>query len=910
VSRRALTLIATSAIAASLLLPSLGASAAPSPSSLTVSVGGAAASFSGGPITGSADGSGNAPIVQCVAPACESIPLTVTAPANFPHGQVTITVTVNFTAAAGDPVGLTGLDTYLLDSGNNVIASDPTGSAPSVVVAGKQDPGNYTIEISGENGAVQTSYTGTAQATIGSASTTPNVHAGTGRVEFGPATLVSPTILGGEPQMSFERPVKGALPGLDPQRGFVDWPVSSRTNIGTLWRTTNGGDSYRQLFDPTCAERQVPNCNTGGGGDTVNRVNNYDGTLLFGDQESLAAEAMASSADHGDSFPALRQTPVTAAGTGVDRQWISSVDAPGIQAGPFDTTFTLEALFSYHVPDAGEYVSGVDTSGVVHPAAAPVIPQVGQSGPSRVDVQQGSHGSGWFYQGYRDNSGFEVGVAPLTKYQDPTAYKVQNVTGDTAEVFPWIALDTRGNLYAAWVASDGQLYYTYSLINDAKNDPTRGGVPASVWVPKQKVNIPALGSVIFPEIVAGDPGHIAIAYMGTKDWTGISDGAPQLPNTPARWNTYVSLSTDAFDATPTFDTGLVSHRYDHLGSICTSGTTCLATMGDRSLDDMLDTTIDADGRVAVVYMDNNNAFAPATASLGSQGPPFVKVAHLAEGPSMYSGHGPYHTTYPTSYRTAAAGDATWPNTASGKNLPALDIVGDGVSVSGDQLVGRIDLSEAGAAAFTRDLAAYNTQNGSSTDPSATRLQYVVRWEDGSDVYYMAAETDSSGNPTFYGGKVDASNAVNNASAAAAIAYRAQSGFAVTGEVVGHSLLLHGKMSDFKVTQGSTLLSFAAYSLAGPSDALISGQQTSSQIFTAMRTVDASRPMDAIVRAASENSIPTPGSGGSGSNPAVTPGTIATPNTTAAPAGAPWQLVGVTLAGVLGMSAVRRRRRRA
>src|SRR5258706_5438747 len=132
--------------------------------------------------------------------------------------------------------------------------------------------------------------------------------------------------------MSFERPIKGALPGLDPHRGFVDWPVSSRTNIGTLWRTVNDGDSYRQLVDPTCAQRQVPNCLTGGGGDTVNRVNNYDGTVNFGDQESLAQEAYASSVDHGDSFPATRQTPVTSTFTGVDRQWISTVDAPGIMS--------------------------------------------------------------------------------------------------------------------------------------------------------------------------------------------------------------------------------------------------------------------------------------------------------------------------------------------------------------------------------------------------------------------------------------------------------------------------------------------------------------------------------------------------------------------------------------------------
>src|SRR5262249_39161949 len=156
--------------------------------------------------------------------------------------------------------------------------------------------------------------------------------------------------------------------------------------------------------------------------------------------------------------------------------------------------------------------------------------------------------------------------------------------------------------------------------------------------------------------------------------------------------------------------------------ICTSGTTCIAFNGDRSLDDMIDVTIDWDGRVAVTYMDNNNAFAPATASLGSEGPPFVKVSRLSHGPSLFAGHGPYALTYPTSYRDAAAGDATWPNTTSGTNLPALDITGDGVALSGDKVVGSITLSDAGADAFKRGLSAYNSQNGTSTDPAATRLQ--------------------------------------------------------------------------------------------------------------------------------------------------------------------------------------------
>jgi hypothetical protein len=899
-SRRLAALLAVGALPVAVLASIQPTAAAPSPSTLTVGVAGAgpaSQSFSGGPITGSEDASGNAtPPPSCDQPACESIPLTVVAPPGTPH-LITVTVTVNFDAAQGNPEGLTGLDAYILDSNGNELGGDPLGSAPSVAVADKIGPGSYTIEVTGEALAQGETYTGTVAATLASAPGPPAT-----TLSFGPSTVVSPVILGGEPQISQERPVANPKPGagLDPQRGFVDWPVSSRTQIGTLWRTINGGESYRQIVDLSCAERQVPNCYTGGGGDTVNRVNNYDGTVLFGDQESLAQEAFASSADHGDSFPVARQTAVSSAATGVDRQWISAVDAPGIMAGPF-INFELEGLFSYHIPDAGEYVAGVGTDGILRPGADPVIPSVSQSGPSRVDVQAGSHGSGWFYQSYRDSNGFEVASVPLTQYQDRTAYHVNLVNADQPQVFPWITLDKQGNLYAVWVSTDGQLYYSVSRITDKANDPAQGGVPASTWSAKVQVNPPALGSTIFPEVIAGDAGRIAIVYMATSDYTGISDNAP-AGNTPARWKTYLSESVNALDPHPTFLVGDVSHRYAHLGSICTSGTTCIATGGDRSLLDMIDITMDSSGRVQVVYCDNNTSFARQEVAEGSQGSGFVKVARLATGPSLLAGHAPFAVTYPTSYRKAAAGDATWPNTAAGVNLPSLDITGVGANLDGSDLVGRIDLSDAGAAAFARDLTAYNTASSAagSTDPSATRLQYVLRWDSPEgETYYLTAETDSSGNATYYGGKVDSSSAVNNVSSAVAIAYRPQTGFTVTGQVSGHSLLLRAPLSQFGLHAGSTLVALGAYSLAGAADTTLAGQPETSQVLAAMRDVDSSPAIDALLSAGSVPGStavvpPTTTTTTGAAGLSGTPNTGGAPLTPLAPLAASWVIAGVVL----------------
>jgi len=129
---------------------------------------------------------------------------------------------------------------------------------------------------------------------------------------FAPSTTVSASFFGAEPQTTLECQLAGSQSGrIDPNRIFIDWPLSSRTGIGQLSRSLDGGDSFRLLYDRTCAERSRPNCLTEGGGDTEDEVNLINGDLLFADQEVVANEALASSADHGDTFPAARQFAVS-----------------------------------------------------------------------------------------------------------------------------------------------------------------------------------------------------------------------------------------------------------------------------------------------------------------------------------------------------------------------------------------------------------------------------------------------------------------------------------------------------------------------------------------------------------------------------------------------------------------------
>ena len=854
------------------------AAATPSPATLTVGVGGAApasVAISGGPLTGNGDALGQATATaqcspaQATATVCEVFTVTLAAPAGYTTTHVIgLTSTITF----DNTIPGEGLDLFLWNSDASVLLADNTASlTPATVTAGHLDPGTYQLEVTGDVGTA-TTYTGTVAAT-----SEPRVANPVAQLSFAPSSVVSPVLLGAEPQVTLERPRNDSLPGaLDPNRGFIDWPLSTRTQIGTLWRTTDSGLSWRQLYDSTCAQRQRPNCLTGGGGDTVNRVNRHDGTVLFGDQEALAAEAYAQSNDHGDSFPVAQQTPVTAAGTGVDRQWISAVDKAGYSAGT--VPYQLEGVYSYHIPDAGEYVSGIDTSGLVHPAATPAFNLVTQSGNSQVDTS-GGKGDGWFYQAYRYSplpglppapSGFLVAAAPLSGIESSSSYHIGTVTTDSPQVFPWIALDTAGNLYAVWVAPDGNLYMSYSLIADKANDPARGGTPATRWSPKLKVNAPPIGSTVFPEVVAGDPGHIAISYDATSDYSGASDGAPGS----TKWVTMVSMSTNALDPNPQWESGPVSHRVIHVGSVCTFGTTCAATLGDRSLLDMINLSMDQDGRVGVVYTNNNNTMAVQQSSEGSEGNPFVMFAKLDAGPSLLAGHAAFTApSLPTAHIADAAGDATWPNKLNASNVSGLDLLGAGAYYDGSDVVARIDLTDASQAGMQKALGDFNTAQGSSTDLPAQRVQYMVRFDAGNDVWYLAFDQDSSGNRRAYGGKLDATNSITNGTSSVGTTYDMKSGGpTVTWTVVGNSLFLRAPMAQMGVAPSSTLYSFTAYSMAGPLDTSVGVATADGSIINIVRQVDATPPMDAVLAASSQQpivsgpgctsgcSVPTTGSG--------------------------------------------------
>ena len=325
---------------------------------------------------------------------------------DFPVGANTTTIDV--AATADIPANDIVLNLYY---GPVLLGSSDTATSPEAVhyaTGGVLTPGTYSAEVcpfDANQSNVNSNFHGSVVLTelpvpspLPSApppQAAPPVSFDTsGSLQFAPATLMSAHFLCGEPQTTVERTLPGSQNGkLDPNRVYADCPLTSRTQTSLFSRSTDGGDSFRLLYDPACAARNRPTCQNLGGGDSEEDVNLYDGNLLLGDQEGLTIqEGLATSNDHGDSFPATRQWAITNPTTATDRQWLAWVDPHYASVG----AQPLDAFYSWHMPGAGEYVVGVTTDGIPIPQPVPQIQFVGQSGQSRVDNSNGP-GRGWIY---------------------------------------------------------------------------------------------------------------------------------------------------------------------------------------------------------------------------------------------------------------------------------------------------------------------------------------------------------------------------------------------------------------------------------------------------------------------------------------------------------------------------------
>ncbi|HEX8188637.1 MAG TPA: hypothetical protein VF586_09810 [Pyrinomonadaceae bacterium] len=524
---------------------------------------------------------------------------------------------------------------------------------------------------------------------------------------------------------------------VDPRdRIFATSPFGVSTTLSLLWRSDDGGRTYRPMGAPVARDAV-----TGPGGGDTDVDFDAKGRVYYVDL-SAACVTAAVSEDGGQTFPADRTNYITCVSEETteaavdDRQWVA-----GFGDGRAFVTwrnFTGSGFYLFRTRDGGRtWDKGRQLGSVT------------QSGPLKADKTKRRVRVGGVerdtilvYQIYYTGNSIRMfrvtdlddGSEPLV--DDKLIYTSSN--GSVNNVFPVISVDRAGNLYAVWSQSASAIYMVTST--------DRG----DTWSQPKRVSPPAMtGSIIMPWVVAGDAGRAAVAW-----YRGSMAGNPNsLAN---EWTIHMAQTLNALDAAPAFQTVQVSQNVIHRGEICLEGTFCDVEGRDRSFLEYPSIDMDSKGAAVIVYNDNTNQ---------SEGP-YVMLAKQATGPSLLSTVGRLgaepgavtlsapssgtvvngdtltlegtHSVPPKNFDRDEANDALY--RPAGASLPGADLRSVSLREQGDSLVLEMRVADLSAAA----------RAAATTASEGTGLLYLTQWDYADDIYWLAAEMNGA-TTNFYTG---------------------------------------------------------------------------------------------------------------------------------------------------------------
>lgn len=469
-------------------------------------------------------------------------------------------------------------------------------------VAVPTTPANPTGQHNCPNGQAVPAFVGP-----GTANYTPNeslcLPAGAGQA-------VEPSMIVDSQGTVYVESIRGVPGGLDL------WRWNQAADGGP---NSNGTLPFKYEGQPDCGIFVTEFCQASGlapgGGDGDVAVNSPDpGNMNIPNLAVVslsAAEVTGShSTNRADTFST--PNPATAGVPFDDRMWIDALDDPSHVYMEYHDFGTTSQIFVQRSNDGG--VTYGDAAGVVDAATeASVGPPTGNiAGQIKVDHSScSSHGN--LYQIFvgpdnpmdnlQNSSNFVnaayVGVATGVTVSNPvlafTDFKIFSCgAGSTCpsgaglgNLFPALAVDNRGYVYAAW-SDNTDVYYSFS--------PTQG----TRWSPAIKVTqgtSQAGKSNVFPWIAADANGHVAIAWYGA-DHAGNSNTLSANNN----WNVFVAESVNGHALKPAFAFSQATDHVNHTGDISTGG---LTGSSDRSLADFFQIAMDPNHLVNISFADNH-----------------------------------------------------------------------------------------------------------------------------------------------------------------------------------------------------------------------------------------------------------------------------------------------------------------
>jgi hypothetical protein len=364
--------------------------------------------------------------------------------------------------------------------------------------------------------------------------------------------------------------------------------------------------------------------------------------------------------------------------------------------------------------------------------------------------------------------------------------------------FATIAEDSAGHFYVAFSSqqiSGGKAAGPYKTYVVASKDGTRWGRPQLASKPG--------GSDAFSWVTAGSSGRVAVAWYHANE-TNEHGGYMLDDLAHAEISVQVGESLNALSAHPKWNVTTVSEHPIKYGPICTAGTTCTVSMGDRSLGDYLEVNHDAKGALVLAYVDDtSNTYTTGPTGAVAENGPVVMVKQIG-GPSLVSGtiSGPGKGAgAPYNAVTDGTGDAFY--NADTQSTPAganLDLTGAKISQDSHGLVITMH------AKSLSSLQVAPTAGGLTGEWITRFTTYNPHTPGNGHIYYAGMESVAGQAPRFYAGDTTAPPVAQEQ-----VSMLFDSQNAVPGGVQGNTITMHVPWSAVPaVKKGARLYSVMAF----------------------------------------------------------------------------------------------------
>src|SRR4051794_2505727 len=365
--------------------------------------------------------------------------------------------------------------------------------------------------------------------------------------------------------------------------------------------------------------------------------------------------------------------------------------------------------------------------------------------------------------------------------------------------FATIAEDSAGHFYVAFSSQlmrGGNAARPYKPYVVASRDGVHWGKPRQVSKPG--------GSDAFSWITAGSNGRAAVAWYHANE-TNEHGGYMLDDLAHAEISVQVGESINALSAKPKWTVTTVSEHPIKYGPICTAGTTCTVSMGDRSLGDYLEVNHDAKGALVLAYVnDTSNTYTVGpTGAIAENGP--VVIVKQIGGPSLISGtiNGPGKGAgAPYNSVTDGTGDAFY--NANAQRTPAgdnLDVTGAKISQDSHGLVITMH------AKSLSSLQISPTAGGLTGEWITRFTTYNPHTPGNGHIYYAGMESVAGQTPRFFAGDTAAPPVAQEQ-----VSMLFDSQKAVPGAVQGNTITIHVPWSAVPaVKRGATLYSAMGFS---------------------------------------------------------------------------------------------------